>query len=93
MTERETTLQAMADEKTFTFYSSERKWIDRILNLNKEYPDDIKITAQDEFSITAEIPKRYMRIRPPRSVNYTEEQRQAMAERMKKIRSHYKKEE
>lgn len=89
MTERETTTQAMADEKTFTFYSSEYKWISKIKNLAKQYPQeviikDIYIENGKECSITAEIPKRYFKVSHPRTVS--EEQRQAAAERLRRYR-------
>ena len=39
MSERETTIQSMADEKTFIIYSSESKWIRKIKKFchNKNY--------------------------------------------------------
>lgn len=89
MTERETTTQAMADEKSFTFYSSEFKWISKIKKLAEQYPQeviikDIYFEDGKECSITAEIPKRYFKISHPRTVS--EEQRQAAAERLRRYR-------
>lgn len=91
MSERETTIQAIADEKTFTFYSSESKWINKITKLSKEHPEEVKITntykSDDGFnSITAEIPKNYLKISHPRKVNMTEERKKELAERMSKAR-------
>lgn len=83
MTERETTTNAMADEKTFTFYSSESKWVRRIKQFAEKYPDDVVIMAEDDISITAEISKKYFKIRPPRTMS--DEQKQAAAERMQKM--------
>lgn len=92
MSERETTVQAMADEKTFTLYSSESKWINRITKLSEQYPEEVKITntykSDDGFnSITAEIPKNYLKISHPRKINITEERRKELAERMSKARN------
>lgn len=89
MTERETTIQAMADEKSFTIYSSETKWIAKIKRLAEQYPQEVIITDvyfEDgvERSITAEIPKRYLKISHPRIVS--DEQRKAAAERMRRYR-------
>lgn len=89
MTERETTTQAMADEKSFTFYSSEFKWISKIEKLAEQYPQeviikDIYFEDGKECSIMAEIPKRYFKISHPRTVS--EEQRQAAAERLRRYR-------
>ena len=95
MTERETTIQAMADEKTFTIYSSESKWIKKIKKLSENHPEEVIIKRIDydeqdknkEYSITAEISKRYLKINPPRKNNLTEEQRTQLAERLKQSRN------
>lgn len=90
MTDRETTIQSMADEKTFTFYSSENKWISKIKKLYEKYPEEVvikKIYFEDgkECSIMAELPKRWLKISHPRIMS--EEQKQAAAERFRKHRS------
>lgn len=95
MTERETTIQAMANEKTFTIYSSESKWIRKIKKLSENHPEEVIIKRIDydeqdknkEYSITAEISKRYLKINPPRKNNLTEEQRTQLAERLKQSRN------
>lgn len=95
MTERETTTNAMADEKTFTFYSSESKWINKIKKLAQEYPDDVKINRIDydeidknkEYSIEANISKKFLKINPPRKSNMTDEQKAALAARLRKSRN------
>lgn len=79
----------MADEKTFTFYSSEKKWVSKIEKYAESNPEVvIKRKDDDEgiISIIAEIPKKWIKISPPRKVNLTDEQRQALAERMRNAR-------
>lgn len=90
MTERETTTNAMADENSFTFYSSEYKWINRIKSLANKYPDEVIIKHiyyenDKEYSIIAEIPKRYLKISHPKVMS--EEQKQRAAERLKAARA------
>lgn len=89
MTDRETTTQAMADEKTFTFYSSEFKWISKIKKLSEQYPEEViikDIYFEDgrECSITAELPKKYFKVSHPRVVS--DEYKQAAAERLRRYR-------
>ena len=96
MSERETTIQAMADENSFTFYSSEAKWIRKIKRLAESHPKDVMIKRIDyddqdenkEYSVTAQISKRFLKINPPRKNSMTEEQKIAIAERLKKARGH-----
>jgi hypothetical protein len=86
----ETACDYYSCDKHATFCSSETKWINKIRKLKEQYPDDVEITVQPEDNqgmILAHIPKSWFKISPPRKVNYTEEQRAAMAERMKNARS------
>ena len=72
------------DEHAF-FSSSETKWINKITKLQQEHPDKVKIVYTPEENhgmIYAHIPKSWFKISPPRQVNYTDEQRAAMAERL-----------
>jgi hypothetical protein len=67
------------------FSSSETKWINKILKLKEEHPDKVKIVYRPEDNhgtVYAHIPKSWIKISPPRQVNYTDEQRAAMAERL-----------
>ena len=82
---KETCFNYIEGDKTATFCSSERKWINRILKLHEQRPNEVKIVyyPEDNYGmIYAEIPKNYIKISPPRQVNYTDEQKAAMAERL-----------
>lgn len=83
---RETSVEYLSCDDHATFYSSEAKWIRKITALQSEYPDDITITHQDEDSIIAHIPKIWLKIKPPRKMTLTDEQRLAAAERMSNAR-------
>lgn len=61
------------------------KWINKVKKLKEEYPDDVKIIAENkDGSICAKLPVKFLKISAPRKVS--EEQRQAASERFKKIR-------
>ena len=82
---KETCFNHVDNEKTATFCSSERKWINKILKLHEQRPDEVKIVhyPEDNYGMLyAEIPKNYLKISPPRQMNYTDEQRAVMAERL-----------
>lgn len=56
----------------------------KLLKLSQDYPDEVKIIAvNDDGSLFAHIPVKYVKISPPRKVS--EEQREAASERFKKM--------
>lgn len=87
---KETCISYIEDEKTATFCSSERKWINKIIKLQSQHPNEVKIihTPENNYGmIYAEVPKNWIKVSPPRQVNYTDEQRAAMAERLAAARN------
>lgn len=75
------------DDYCFVF-TAERKFINRLKELAEEYPDEVEIQYINEDGSTgARVPSNWFRfVKPPTKRNYTEEQRKAMSERMKKAR-------
>ena len=73
------------------FVSTDEIWLrNRILRLAEQYPGDVRIikTAEEnDGCIYCELPSKWARISPPRKVEYSDEQRAAMAERMRKAKS------
>ena len=66
-----------------------KKWINKVKKLKEEHPDDVKILAENEDgSICARLPIKYLKISAPRKVS--DEQRQAASERFKKLREENK---
>lgn len=62
-----------------------RKWVNKIKRLKEKHPDDVIIIAENEDgSICAKLPIKYLKISAPKKVS--EEQRQAASERFKKTR-------
>lgn len=65
------------------------KWINKVKKLKEEYPDDVKIIAENkDGSICAKLPVKFLKISAPRKVS--EEQRQAASERFRKLRDNNK---
>lgn len=69
--------------------TAEKKFVNKIKKLKEQYPDEIKIIAEnDNGSIYAHVPYDWFVFpRPPKKINYTPEQRAAIAERLKGSRS------
>lgn len=87
---KETCVEYLDVDQHATFCSAERKWINKILKLKESHPDKVDIRfypENNDGNIVAHIPKSWLKISPPRQVNYTEEQRAAAAERMASMRS------
>ena len=87
---KETCVEYLDVDPHATFCSAERKWINKILKLKESYPDEVDIRFYPENNdgiIVAHIPKNWLKISPPRQVNYTDEQRAAIAERFQSARN------
>lgn len=86
--DRETCVERIQNDKYTNIYTSERKFINELNALKEQYPNDVIIEhVNRDGSICAKVPYNWFRfVKPPIKRNYTEEQRQAMSERMKKAR-------
>jgi hypothetical protein len=72
------------------FSSDEHWWRERILKLAKDHPEDIKILKYPEENdgcLYASIPKRWVKVVPPRKRDLTEEQLEELRERMRKAQA------
>lgn len=59
-----------------------QKWINKIKKLHDKHPEDVEILAENnDGSIYAKMPIKYLKISAPKMVS--EEQRQAASERLK----------
>lgn len=82
---KETCINYIEGDDYATFCSSEKRWINKINKLNDQHPDEVQIVrnAEDNHGmIYAKVPKTYIKVSPPRQMNYTDEQKAAMAERL-----------
>lgn len=84
---KETVVGYIDSDKHASLCSGERKWINRILKLKEEHPDEIDIKEYPETNqgiILAHFPKKWLKINPPRQMS--DEQKAVMAERLKAVR-------
>ena len=77
-------------DKTKAFFSSDEiKYIKKIYELQKDYRDEVQILAhpdKNDGCIYCSLPVSWFSIKPPRKHNITDEQREALRERMNAMR-------
>jgi len=81
--EQETIITYNNEEKTANVYTYDKSLIRQINSRLSDFPD-IKLIRNGEDWAEYSLPKNYIKVRFPRQIS--DEQRQAMAERMKSIR-------
>lgn len=80
---RETTWNHIAKEKHVSFSSSERKFIKLIYDLCDKYPEEVEIThVNSDGSICAKFPYEWIKIKPKKKREMSEEQIAALTERL-----------
>ena len=79
--EKETVINYNAAEDIASVYTHSRKLQNKLNKLAQER-SDITIKRQDDECTTYIVPKSWIKVSPPRQVNYTDEQKAAMAERL-----------
>lgn len=70
--------------------TDEPKWHRRIRAYRQQYPDQVRIKYEPETNdgnMVAEVPVKWIQIRPPRALNLTDEQRVERAEKMRNLRA------
>lgn len=85
--EQEVNINFGRNDDMVTLYSSDSTWITKLDKLVAKAPDLYKVVNDDDFGKTYTFPKKLLSLRS--SIvqrEYTEEQRQAMAERLKSAR-------
>ena len=85
---KETSVGYLNVDSYAIFSSNEQKWINKIIKLCESHPDKVEIKYFPEDNngmILAHVPKSWLKVPPPRQMNYTEEQRAAYAERMSEM--------
>ena len=79
--EKETIINFNEAEQTATVYTYSRRLQNKLNKLVGENPD-ISVLCGDDECTTYIVPKKWIKVSPPRQVNYTDEQKAAMAERL-----------
>ena len=83
--EQETIINFNEEEKVASVYTFNKTLQRRLAKLAEQYPDDCKRefdTWQPEGSVDYSVPKKWIKINPPKKVNFTDEQKAALAERL-----------
>ena len=78
----------IGDDKGY-FSSNERRWINRIQRLSEEHPNECVILKAPENNhgfIYARMPTSWLKVKPPKKIEMSDEQRAALADRMRKLR-------
>ena len=83
----ETVFEHLDGKDTWTVSADERTWKNRLAKLAEQNPAEVECVAQNrDGSVMYHVPASWVKIRPPRKVNMTDEQRAALAERLKSAR-------
>ena len=84
MTDRETTINYLQGDETMTVFSSQKKWVNKLTKASLDNNSGVRVThVNTDGSKQFEVPVSWLKISPPRRIS--EEQKQAAAERMKKL--------
>jgi hypothetical protein len=84
----ETVFEHLDGNKTFTVSTDERTWKNRLVKLAEQHPDDVECVAVNrDGSMMFHVPESWIKIRPPRKVNMSDERKAKLAERMRNIRN------
>lgn len=72
-----------SDTATVTFPGGSR-YTSKLKKLAKEYPEEVKIRKENkDKSIVGTIPVKYIKISHPRKVEFTDEQKEILAKRLR----------
>lgn len=83
--EQETTIVISPHTKMAKIYSCVPSMIKKIEGIIED--QEVKILGNDRYGITVEVPMRWVKIAKPQKRAYTEEQRNALRERLEKART------
>ena len=84
---QETCVEFVRGESTLSWYSSDSKWIARMVQLANERPNEVEIVYKDEDGLMAHCPASWFKPpKPPIKRDLTPEQRTELAKRMKQAR-------
>lgn len=84
--EQETIVNIMADDKTASIYTCIPAHIRKLDKLCEKYPEQYKLESYNDYSKTYSVPKKLIRFGSPAAKkNLTEEQKEILRERMKRI--------
>lgn len=72
------------DKEVTVTFAGHTKYNSKVRKLAEQYPDDVKIVAiNKDNSIVAHLPLSFIKVNKPKKVNMSDEQKAALAERLK----------
>lgn len=94
--ERETIITFNDAEKKASYYTCNKVRMAQLKELAKEYPDAVKITRNKDWCVEVDLPKKWVKIKPPRKLTkeqYAELVRRGkeLAERQRQLKNETKK--
>ena len=81
---QENAIEWVRGSKVATVNFCQGRMATRIKKLSEAKPDDVEIVAENkDGSVVAHVPSSWIRVNPPRQMDYSEEQLEALRERAK----------
>lgn len=80
----ENVIEFLDSENEAMLTLSKQKYITKVKRLKESHPDEVYVVENADGTIFAKVPVKWVKISPPRAIS--EEQRQASAERLSKLR-------
>lgn len=84
----ENAIEFLRGQKRTTVTLTEPRYVNRIRKLAEQYPDEVEIVADGPSNggyLYAHIPTAWVRIQPPKKMNFTEEQLEERREAMRSL--------
>ena len=86
MENKENCIEFLTGDKTATLTFTNRKHITKIKKLYNEYKSDFEYFVENtDGSVCAKVPLKWIKLSVPRKVEYSEEQKAMLSERMKNM--------
>ena len=82
--EKETIINYNNSEQVASVYTCNASMQKQLQEILQNYPEDARLKNENEYSMTVEIPKSWVKIKPPRI--YTKEEQEKINKRMEKMR-------
>lgn len=83
---KETSIDILSCDSYATIYTCESRQIQKLKQLYQDHPNEVSIITDTTDFMNVHVPKSWIKIKPPRKMNLSEEQRQALSERLAKAR-------
>lgn len=81
--EQETNINFNAESDQCVIYTAYHPMIRKLEKLMEQYPDEVKLVCKTDDDIQVELPKKWVKIKPPREMS--EEQKERLRELAKTV--------